>query len=42
MKLIFGYGRLECLGKNVAFMELNKVFVEVSKLPSLTSPRKAG
>ncbi len=29
MKLIFGYGRFECLGKNVAFMELNKVFVEV-------------
>lgn len=27
--LIFNYGRFQCLGKNVATMELNKVFVEV-------------
>lgn len=28
--LVFGEGRWQCLGKNVALMELNKVFVEVS------------
>lgn len=28
-ELIFGFGRFKCLGKNVAFMELNKVIVEV-------------
>ncbi|EON62757.1 hypothetical protein W97_01982 [Coniosporium apollinis CBS 100218] len=27
--LIFGHGRFTCLGKTVAFMELNKVFVEL-------------
>jgi hypothetical protein len=31
LDLIFGYGRWGCLGKNVAWIELNKVFVEVSK-----------
>jgi hypothetical protein len=35
LDLIFGYGRFGCLGKPVAFIELNKVFVEVN--PSLTS-----
>ena len=30
MELIFGYGRFHCLGKNVAMIELNKYFVEVS------------
>jgi len=30
LDLVFGYGRWQCLGRNVALMELNKVFVEVS------------
>jgi len=30
VELVFGYGRWQCLGRNVAFIELNKVFVEVS------------
>jgi cytochrome P450 len=29
IELVFGHGRWSCLGKNVALMELNKVFVEV-------------
>ncbi|POR38486.1 Pisatin demethylase [Tolypocladium paradoxum] len=29
VELVFGYGRWQCLGRNVAFMELNKVFVEL-------------
>jgi cytochrome P450 len=28
--LIFGHGKYKCLGKTVAWLELNKVFVEVS------------
>lgn len=32
LELIFGYGRWQCLGRNVALIELNKVFVEVSFL----------
>lgn len=29
LDLVFGYGRWQCLGKSVAQIELNKVFVEV-------------
>ncbi|KAI1454498.1 cytochrome P450 [Annulohypoxylon moriforme] len=28
-ELVFGYGRFGCSGKNVAFMEMNKVYVEL-------------
>ena len=28
-ELVFGYGKYQCLGKNVAIIELNKVFVEL-------------
>jgi len=30
VELVFGYGRWACAGKTIAFLELNKVFVEVS------------
>jgi cytochrome P450 len=30
--LVFGFGKYLCLGRNIAFWELNKVFVEVSGL----------
>lgn len=30
LDLVFSFGRYQCLGRNVAMMELNKVFVEVS------------
>ncbi|KAF4508881.1 hypothetical protein G6O67_005210 [Ophiocordyceps sinensis] len=29
VELVFGYGRWQCLGRNVALMELNKVLVEL-------------
>jgi hypothetical protein len=29
-ELVWGYGRYVCLGKSVALIELNKIFVEVS------------
>jgi cytochrome P450 len=33
---IFGYGRSSCLGKSVAAIELNKVFVQVSEMDRLS------
>jgi cytochrome P450 len=30
LELVFGYGRFQCLGRNLAMIELNKIFVEVS------------
>lgn len=30
--LLFGYGRWQCLGKVLAWMEMNKIFVEVSQI----------
>lgn len=33
--LIFGYGKWQCLGRDVAMLELNKVFVEVSYLHAI-------
>lgn len=33
LDLIFGFGRFGCLGRAIAFVELDKVFVEVSSLP---------
>ncbi|OCK76659.1 cytochrome P450 [Lepidopterella palustris CBS 459.81] len=29
LELIFGYGRFGCLGKSIAYIELNKIFVEL-------------
>ena len=36
VELVFGYGRWGCAGKPVAFLELNKVYVEVCSPLSLT------
>jgi cytochrome P450 len=32
VELVFGYGRWACAGKPIAFLELNKIFFEVSAL----------
>lgn len=37
-ELVFGYGRWGCSGKPVAFLELNKVFVEVCRFLAATLP----
>ena len=40
VELIFGYGRFKCLGRSVALVELNKIFVEVCELlPSIYAKR---
>ncbi|OLN95806.1 Pisatin demethylase 9 [Colletotrichum chlorophyti] len=36
LELVFGYGRWQCLGRNVALMELNKVLVELLRRFELT------
>lgn len=33
VELVFGNGRWGCSGKNLAFMELNKTYIEVSMFP---------
>jgi cytochrome P450 len=35
LELIFSYGRWQCLGRPVALMELNKIYVEVSWTPAV-------
>lgn len=36
VELVFGHGRFGCAGKPLAFMELSKVYFEVSGLPDLS------
>ena len=36
--LIWGYGKFSCLGKHIAFLELNKIFFEVSWIAKLKQP----
>lgn len=38
--LVFHYGKYQCLGKSVALMEFNKIFVEVSGCRTLLSHQK--
>ena len=40
LELVFAYGRWQCLGKNVAMLELNKMFVEVRCLMDLRTRKK--
>lgn len=30
VEMCFGYGKYQCLGQNIAYIELNKIYVEVS------------
>ncbi|KIW35514.1 uncharacterized protein PV07_02205 [Cladophialophora immunda] len=39
--LILGYGKYQCLGKPVAFMELNKIFVEFVEKIRVRGPGSA-
>lgn len=42
-ELVFKYGKWQCLGRSVALMELNKMFVEVSRTRAMPSiPRFLG
>jgi hypothetical protein len=40
LELVFGHGRWQCLGRNVALIELNKVYVEVSRLIEIRAKLK--
>lgn len=33
VELVFGYGKYQCLGMNIANIELNKIYVEVCSFP---------
>ena len=37
LDLVFGAGKFSCMGKTIAYMEVRKLFVEVSKSPSRTT-----
>jgi cytochrome P450 len=39
--MVFGYGRWGCAGKPVAFIELNKIYIEVSEVDIKRIPRSA-
>lgn len=41
-ELVFKYGKWQCLGRSVALMELNKMFVEVSGVPAIPSVPVSG
>ena len=47
VELVFGYGKYQCLGQNVAWFELNKIFFELMRnfewtLIDPTAPWKSG